>query len=233
MRSHLTHAPLLAVAASSWRGYTSRWLWWAYVSIYLGLSPLDRHWLISWCTYGSWLPGDPRGFVSYLRDTSGRQVKHNIPGTPYDAELPQLQRFAQCLLRGEPIRLVLDQAEVVLEQFQETARHRGWQLLAVAIMANHVHVVVGVPGDPNPSKILGDLKSYGSRALNQRWGKRPSGSWWAESGSKRKLPDERAVFAAIRYVIEQEYPLLIWTAPIPELNLPGGRLGQRPASAGW
>jgi len=24
----------------------------------------DRHWLLTWTTYGTWLPGDARGFVS-------------------------------------------------------------------------------------------------------------------------------------------------------------------------
>jgi REP element-mobilizing transposase RayT len=53
----------------------------------------------------------------------------------------------------------LAHAEALLTQFQETARIRGWELRAVAIMFNHFHIVVGVPGDPKPSKILGDFKS--------------------------------------------------------------------------
>ena len=32
---------------------------------------MDRHWFLTWTTYGSWLPGDPRGFVSQLRDDYG------------------------------------------------------------------------------------------------------------------------------------------------------------------
>ena len=97
-------------------------------------------------------------------------------------------------------------------------------MLAVAIMSNHCHIVVGVPGDPEPSKILGDFKSYGSRHLNRHWARPMSRTWWTESGSKRKLPNEEAVLAAIKYVMEQAYPLVIWTAPIPEMGLPGGRL---------
>jgi hypothetical protein len=69
---------------------------------------------------------------------------------------------------------------------------------------------VGVPGDPDPSDILGDFKGYGSRPLNRRWGKPPSGTWWTEGGSKRKLPDEQAVGGAIRYVRDQPNPLAVW-----------------------
>jgi hypothetical protein len=99
---------------------------------------LDRYWLITWCTYGSWLPSDPRGFVGPVRDGSGTQVIHNIPGTP------------------------------------------------------------------------------------------PSDTWWVDSGSKRKLPNRQAVLAAIKYVVDQKNPLLLWTESVPELNLPGGRIAPGP-----
>ena len=112
----------------------------------------------------------------------------------------------------------------MLAQFQETACFRGWQLLAAGVMANHVHIVVGVPGDPDPSRLLNSFKAYGSRALNEHWDEPASETWWAASGSKRKLPGEDSVFAAVNYVMEQEYPLLIWTAEIPELGLTGGRI---------
>jgi REP element-mobilizing transposase RayT len=189
---------------------------------------MDRYWLLTWTTYGSWLPGDRRGFVSNVRGDGEREIRHNIPGTPYDLDMPALEQSARARLRGAPIRLVQDQSDLLLEQFQETAGVRGWQLLAVGIMANHCHIVTGVPGDPDPSEILGDFKSYGSRKLNRRWSKPTSGTWWTESGSKRKLPNEQAVLAAVRYVIEQEYPLAIWTCAIPELGLAGGSIAEKP-----
>lgn len=95
-------------------------------------------------------------------------------------------------------------------QFQVTAKFRGWRLLAVAIMANHFHLVVGVTGDPDPSALLRDFKSYGSRALNKRWPRPASGTWWTESGSRRKLPSQRAVLGAIEYLKKQEFALLVF-----------------------
>ncbi len=185
---------------------------------------MDRYWFLTCCTYGSWLPGDERGFVDTWRDTSGRRVIHNIPGTPYDADMPALKQYAEQLLKCDPIRFTLPHAEALLDQFLETAAYRGWQMLAIGIMANHVHWVLGVPGDPDPNKVLGDLKAYGSRTLNRRWAKPASDTWWADKGSKRKLSGEDAVLAAVRYVLNQEFPLVIWTAAIPELGLAGGRV---------
>jgi hypothetical protein len=52
---------------------------------------MDRFWLLTWTTYGSWLPGDRRGFVGKLRDETGRPIIHNEPGTPCDADMRPLE----------------------------------------------------------------------------------------------------------------------------------------------
>ena len=60
-------------------------------------------WLLTWTTYGTWLPGDERGFVGNVveeatNDTvqtailvraadASRRVTHNIPDTPYDRSM--------------------------------------------------------------------------------------------------------------------------------------------------
>lgn len=83
--------------------------------------------------------------------------------------------------------------------------------MAVSILANHFHLVVRAEGDPEPEKLLGDFKAYGSRALNKRFGKSKSETWWIESGSKRKLSDHRAVLAAVNNVLKkQPNPLVVW-----------------------
>ncbi|HXY36969.1 MAG TPA: transposase, partial [Planctomycetaceae bacterium] len=107
------------------------------------------------------------------------------------------------------VRLTRKQAALVCSQILSTAGYRGWKALAIAVVANHVHVVIGVPGDPKPQTLLRDFKSYCARRLNQGLtGKRKR--WWTESGSTRKLPDEAAVLAAIRYIENQEHALVIW-----------------------
>jgi REP element-mobilizing transposase RayT len=108
--------------------------------------------------------------------------------------------------------LTAAQARVLLEQYIETAAKRRWQLLAVAIMRTHVHVVVGVEGDPRPGKVLGDFKAWGARALNRQWARPASQTWWTEEGSKRKLPHAAAVRAAVEYLRRQSNPLVVWVA---------------------
>jgi REP element-mobilizing transposase RayT len=175
---------------------------------------MDRCWLLTWTTYGSWLPGDARGFVSDVAGTDGAAVRHNQPGTSCDADHPGLRAYMKEQLRQPPISLTVSQGEALLEQFQETARHRQWSLLAAAVMHNHIHLVVGVVGDPEPETLLRDFKSYGSRALNRRWSKPIAGTWWTESGSRRKLPDASAVQGAVLYVTDrQANPPVTWKNP--------------------
>jgi REP element-mobilizing transposase RayT len=178
--------------------------------VYSNEQPMDRYWFLTWTTYGTWLPGDRRGFVGKLRDENGLPYIQNLPGTHYDAAMPSLEKAMRAAMKGPPIRLSNEQAKTIMSQFHETAAYRGWLLLAAGVMANHVHLVVGVPGDPEPDKLLHDFKSYASRALNQKWPKPINGTWWTESGSKRKLRGEEAVRGAVKYVRDQEYPLVIW-----------------------
>jgi REP element-mobilizing transposase RayT len=179
---------------------------------------MNRYWLLTSTFYGNWLPGAPKGFVTRVReerpDDQPSQVRreHDEPGTPYDREFAGLHRHAKGLLKCEAIRITLAQAEALLDQFQETARHRGWELRAVAIPRNHVHLVVGVPGDPDPTKMLGDFKAYGSRRLNRGWGNPASGTWWTYDGSKRKIANAEHLDRAIEYVRGQKFPLVVWIA---------------------
>ena len=178
---------------------------------------MDRYWFFTWRTYGTWLPGED-GFVGYYRQFCGGRVIDNEPGGEFAECMPKLTEYARDLLKSEPVMLIVEQANVLLTQFHETAVFRGWQIDAVAILGTHIHLVFGVPNDPDPAKMLGDWKSYGSRVLNRRWNKM-AGTWWAVSGSKRPLKTSRRRWAAIRYVRDQENSLLIWLSNEAKLLL--------------
>ncbi len=81
-------------------------------------------------------------------------------------------------MKGPAIHFDLEKAEIVLAQFQETAGYPGHVLRAAAVMYNHLHFVVQVADDPDPGRLLADYKAYASRALNRRYGKPPSETWW-------------------------------------------------------
>lgn len=139
---------------------------------------MDRFWHLTCTTYGTWLPGDERGSVTRVREGPEPRFEHDEPRTPYIGPASGLERSATEQLKRPPIFLNRGQAEAVANQFRETARHRGWTILACAVMCNHFHLLVGVPGDPDPDYLLGSFKAWASRRLNSKWGKPTSDTWW-------------------------------------------------------
>ena len=193
---------------------------------------MDRYWFLTNTCYGTWLPGKSQGFIGRVWEhrpgdpQEKPRVIHDLPGTSYDEDIAGLEQQSREQLKGPPIYLTTAHAEALLAQFMDTARHRIWELQAVAVMYNHFHIVVGVAGDPPPSKILADFKSWGTRTLSKRFGEPASKTWWTERGSKRKLRDQTAIAAAVHYVLyEQPNPLLTWS---PATGLHHG-LPPRPA----
>jgi REP element-mobilizing transposase RayT len=178
-----------------------------------------RFWLLTNTTYGTWLPGTPRGSITSVRDRrpddsrEPARVEHDIPGEPWEDAIPGLHRSAAELMKGPSVYLDRQKAKALLAQFQETASCRSWALEAVAVMTNHFHLVIQVADDSPPKKILSDFKAYGSRRLNELYGKPPSKTWWTTNGSKRKLSDAAAVENAVNYVLyKQPSPLVVWSS---------------------
>ena len=82
-------------------------------------------------------------------------------------------------------------------------------LVAMSVMRNHVHAVVRFEGYVDFDRMLNDYKSYAGRGLNCLTGRQQT--WWTRGGSKRLLPDDRAVECAVNYVLQkQPNPLARW-----------------------
>jgi REP element-mobilizing transposase RayT len=171
---------------------------------------MNRHWLLTWTTYGTWLPGDERGFVSPKFENEQTEKRNNRFGTQYDSHRPDLNQIARTKIIGQPVLLNKNQAEVLKRQFLETAVFRGWSIRSAAIMPNHIHLLTGVAGDPDPSNLLRDFKSYGSRELNKHFEHPESGTWWTEQGSKRKVTDDEHLQTVVNYIKHQPAALIIF-----------------------
>ncbi|MCE9563555.1 MAG: hypothetical protein K8U57_16055 [Planctomycetes bacterium] len=183
---------------------------------------MNRFWFFTWRTFGTWLPG-AAGFVGDFVTTRGERVTQNVPTTPTADPMPALERYAESAMRRSPVLLNTEQAAVLLPKLIAHANYRGWQLDAVAILVNHVHVVFGVPDEPDPEEMLADWKAYASRPLNQfvgwsgeadskrkRGEKRTRPIWWERDGSTRRLKEQSHRVGAIRYVRNQDSPLAVW-----------------------
>lgn len=103
---------------------------------------------ITWTTYGTWLPGDKRGWRH-------RKNGHELPK-------PRLAEWAEKQMKGQAILLTVENRLTVELACQRHSDHRGWELLAINARTNHVHVVVA--GNAKPQTIRDQLKANCTRA---------------------------------------------------------------------
>lgn len=146
---------------------------------------------LTWPTYGTWLPGDERGWVEYRRGWK-----------PPDAER---KRLAEALMTETACILDQQQRKLVEQTVAEHCRIRGWKLYAVNCRTNHLHVVVAADRDPN--EVRRQLKAWCTRRLKELQRQRAPETrvrenWWAERGSRRYINDEDSLEAAVIYVVE-------------------------------
>ena len=145
---------------------------------------------ITFHTYGTWLPGNPRGSVD---------AHHRIFGTPYVGLAEGRQASSAQRLAHPPVELLPEERTVVLSTTQEVCRHRGWVLHAANIQFNHVHAVIRA--EPTPERVMNDLKAWATRRVVEA-GLRPRGThMWVRHGSTRQLWRPEAVNAACAYVV--------------------------------
>ncbi len=146
---------------------------------------------ITWNTYGTWLPGDARGWVD---------LHHG-----WQLPCPILELESKARMTEQACRLDREQRTIVEKQIEETCRIRGWKLHAVNCRTNHLHIVV--TAEQHPDQVRNQLKAWCTRRLKdleiKRCVREPiRENWWAERGSKRYVNDEDSLEAAIVYVLD-------------------------------
>ncbi len=143
---------------------------------------------ITWTTYGTWLPGDERGWTEY---------RHGWRLPCHD-----LEQRSRASMTGTPCLLSHIERQIVIRQIRETCKYRKWVHYASTCRSNHVHIVIGA-FDTNPIKIRTDMKSWCARRLRE--GSRPEReNWWSERGCVRYVWTEESLETVMRYVNEAQ-----------------------------
>jgi REP element-mobilizing transposase RayT len=157
---------------------------------------------VTWTTYGTWLPGDPRGYVSVtLRPDGTTLKKENQYGTPYTKDDAFTRRIAIDEQEFETVWLNAQQARVVAHSLVEACRERGWWIGQAAVMCNHIHVVV-LECPPDGPAVRRILKGVTQSKLSKHHGSPKR--WYTRGGSNRHKYDQQAIDNALNYVKRQE-----------------------------
>lgn len=150
---------------------------------------------ITWTCYGTYLPGDERGWTKWQK---GDQLPQ-----------PYLEDWCRKQLVDTAVSLDETQREIVNQTVRDHCDVRGWTLHAVNCRSNHCHVVV-TSVSYDGEQVRDQLKSWATRRLKDDQGTRMkiTGNvrehWWTRKGSVRKLFDDESLQAAIAYTLEAQ-----------------------------
>lgn len=140
-------------------------------------------------TYGTWLPGDQRGWTDYHRGWK-------MPNRVVEIEAAAIMSEHAKILNSV-------QRELVEQQVRDTCAYRGWVCHAVNCRSNHMHVVISAP-NTHPKKVRSDVKAWCTRKLKESSSMSDSKNWWAERGSIRWVLDEESLKRVIYYTLEEQ-----------------------------
>jgi hypothetical protein len=129
---------------------------------------------ITWTTYGTWLPGDARGWRKWQR---GQQQPR-----------PLLEAWCRDRMKGSPVTLNPPQRDKVELAISEHAQFRGWVLHAVSVRSNHVHVAV--TASHAPERVRDQLKARATRVLREGPEAIQQDRVWTRGGDAEFIDDE-------------------------------------------
>ena len=138
--------------------------------------------MITWTTYGTWLPGDGRGYVE-----KGGEVKAACVNLKSDCASRMVQ---------EPVRLTTEMKQIVSDSIREYLQREGVELLAIAVCSNHVHLVVKDCGR-GIGEFVAQCKTVGRQAVKQTGFE---GKVWTKGYDRRFCFDEESLRARVEYV---------------------------------
>lgn len=137
---------------------------------------------ITWTTYGTWLPGDQRGWW--------RKGELQSPNELF-------RKMAAAKMKETGFTLSPDERNSVEETVARHCHVRGWTLHAVNARTNHVHVVVTAPSYA-PNRVREQFKAWCTRRLKSIISNRDR--FWTEGGSCRWINHDDDLEAAVIYV---------------------------------
>ncbi|OAI40515.1 hypothetical protein AYO38_05780 [bacterium SCGC AG-212-C10] len=147
--------------------------------------------IITFRCYATWLHGDDRGSMN-------RPDAHAAPVRPYNPALENWERTNS----GPRAYLNAPRRRAVREAIREACAYRTWQLHAINVRTEHVHVVITAPVPPE--RVMTILKARCTRMLRVAGLAEATERIWSRHGSTDPLWKESDVTAACEYTMENQ-----------------------------
>jgi len=137
----------------------------------------------TWTTYGTWLPGDARGWFLSRRGLQPADIHRELSSAMHMTE--------------KALRLTDAERAIVEQTITDHCKIRNWELFAVNCRTNHVHVVVAA--NRELPVVREEFKAWCTRKLKAAAGVARK-KWWTERGWDEYIDDDEGLTATIDYV---------------------------------
>ncbi len=163
----------------------------------MGIQPWNDWYHVMCHTYGTWLPGDPRGF----RTRHHREhVEGDYKNPPTPGQYERLLERSKQLMKREPVFLTVEQRRRAVDMIAESLLKRDIELLIAAVDRVHLHLLARFP-DYNPRHWVGLAKKESSAYMKQE-GLAPIGGLWATRCKAEPIKDRAHQLNTFRYLLE-------------------------------
>ncbi len=174
-------------------------------------------WLVTWGTYGNWLPGDPRGFRTWRRkEYVPPPIGYHEPDEPTYDPAKYRSRYASAQRRMTAPHVALrrsQRTEICNEIVREISAIRAVPAI-LGVAHCHVHLVARF-GETKIRPSVGRLKAAASRQLHS--GDQDQSPIWAKGCGMESLESEDDFMRAFNYVKrhrEEGAAVHVWEANI-------------------
>ncbi len=142
--------------------------------------------MLTWTTYGSWLPGDERGYVDRGKILQG------------DGKLLERNRNRQ---KTPIVKLTAQEKKVVKQTILAEAEKIKHIIEALTVYSNHIHLLAR-PHKEFIEKLASRYKSITTRAL---WQNGREGRLWTKGYDIRFCFSEEEFAARFKYIENHQY----------------------------
>lgn len=142
--------------------------------------------MATWTTYGTWLPGDERGYV----DNKGKLQEG-------DEKILQKSKDLQ---KSESVILNIAEKKIAKQTILDEALIIGHKIIALVVCSNHVHLLAR-PHKQSIDKMISRYKSLTTRMF---WGYGRKGKIWTRGFDRRFCFTDMEIAARIVYILKHK-----------------------------
>ena len=149
-------------------------------------------------TYGTWLPGDGRGFRTrhHRRHVDG-DYKH-----PPSEDFTALHAHSLSLLKRAPVRFTVIQRPLVRDALLKSLMKWNVELIALSVDAIHVHLLARFP-QHDPRRFVGLAKKESSAFLPATDGL-PTGGLWGARCQCEPIASRAHQVSTVHYILKHQ-----------------------------